>query len=181
MAAVPDRPLDPDTVADCHLAFSEMLERYAWAIVRDWSLAADVVQASFVTLSRFGGDVAPEARKSWLFRVAHREALRVRERQKPYHQASQLATSTVLETKATYEINPLTKMAAHEEAEGLREKINRLSVEQRQVLRLRFFENKTFAEIAEALQIPLGTALSRMRLALERLRSMSNETEEEKS
>ena len=181
MAAVPDRPLDPDTVADCHLAFSKILERYAWAIVRDWSLAADVVQASFVALARFGGDVAPEARKSWLFRVAHREALRVRERQKPYSQSSQLATSAVLENQATYEVNPLTKMAAQEEAEDLRDKINLLAVEQRQVLRLRFFENKTFAEIAVALQIPLGTALSRMRLALERLRSMSNETEDEKS
>ena len=181
MAAVPDRPLDQDTVADCHLAFSKMLERYAWAIVRDWSLAADVVQASFVSLARFGGDVAPEARKSWLFRVAHREALRVRERQKPYNQTSQLVASAVFENQATYEVSPLTKMAAQEEAEDLGEKISRLSVEQRQVLRLRFFENKTFAEIAETMQIPLGTALSRMRLALERLRSMSNETEDEKS
>ncbi|MCY2986213.1 MAG: sigma-70 family RNA polymerase sigma factor [Planctomycetota bacterium] len=178
---MPDRPLDPDTVADCHSAFSKMLERYAWAIVRDWSLAADVVQASFVALARFGADVAPEARKSWLFRVAHREALRVRECQKPYNQASSLASAGVFETQATYEVNPLAKMADQEEAEGLRDRINRLSVEQRQVLRLRFFENKTFAEIAEALQIPLGTALSRMRLALERLRSMSNETKNEKS
>jgi RNA polymerase sigma-70 factor, ECF subfamily len=180
VAAVPERPLDPDTVAGCHLALSKMLERYAWAIVRDWSLATDVVQTSFVALARFGGDVAPEARKSWLFRVAHREALRVRERQKPYNQQSQLAASAVLETQAIYELNPLSKMAAQEEAEDLIEKINLLSVEQQQVLRLRFFENKTFAEIACALQIPLGTALSRMRLALERLRSMSNENEDEK-
>jgi len=178
VAAVPDRPLDQDTVSGCHLAFSKMLERYAWAIVRDWSLAADVVQTSFVALARFGGDVAPEARKSWLFRVAHREALRVRERQKPYNQTSQLAASAVFETQAAYEISPLAKLVDQEEAEDLNNKISRLSLEQRQVLRLRFFENKTFAEIAETMQIPLGTALSRMRIALERLRSISNETED---
>jgi len=178
VAAVPDRPLDQDTVSGCHLAFSKMLERYAWAIVRDWSLAADVVQTSFVALARFGGDVAPEARKSWLFRVAHREALRVRERQKPYNQTSQLAASAVFETQAAYEISPLAKLVDQEEAEDLNNKISRLSLEQRQVLRLRFFENKTFAEIAETMQMPLGTALSRMRIALERLRLISNETED---
>lgn len=178
MAAVPDRPLDQATVTECHSAFSKMLERYAWAIVRDWSLAADVVQTSFIALSRFGGDVAPEARKSWLFRVAHREALRVRERQKPYNQTTLLSASAVFETRATYEVNPLSRMAEQEDIEKLTRRIQSLPPEQHQVLRLRFFENMTFAEIAKSMQIPLGTALSRMRLALERLRSMSKEFED---
>lgn len=179
MAAVPDRPLDPNTVAECHLAFSKMLERYAWAIVRDWSLSADVVQTSFVVLARFGGDVAPESMKNWLFRVAHREAIRVRNRQKPYNQTSQQVASIVFETHATYETGPLDRMTDLEAAEDLKSKLRMLSPEQLQVLRLRFYENKTFAQIAEALQIPLGTALSRMRLALERLRSMSKETKDQ--
>lgn len=174
MAAVPDRPLDQATVAECHLAFSKMLERYAWALVRDWSLAADVVQTSFVAFSRFGGNVAPEARKSWLFRVAHREAIRVRDRQKPYLQTSRESTASVFEAQATYEVNPLSKMADQEDMDDLAKRISELPEEQQQVLRLRFFENRTFAEIAESMQIPIGTALSRMRLALERLRSMAN-------
>ena len=111
MAAEPDRPLDQAAVADCHAALSKMLERYAWAVVRDWSLAADVVQTSFVALSRFGGDVALEARKSWLFRVVHREAMRVREQQKPYNQTTLESTEAVFEAQASYEISPLSKMA----------------------------------------------------------------------
>lgn len=177
MAAVPDRPLDQATVAECHSVFSKMLERYAWAIVRDWSLAADVVQTSFATLSRFGGDVAPEARKSWLFRVVHREAMRVRVRQKPYNHSSQNSASAVFEAQASYELNPLSKMAEQEEIEQLTKRIGYLPKEQQQVLRLRFFENMTFAEIAELMQIPIGTALSRMRLALARLRAASSQSE----
>ena len=171
MAAVPDRPLDQAAVADCHAALSKMLERYAWAVVRDWSLAADVVQTSFVALSRFGGDVAPEARKSWLFRVVHREAMRIREQQKPYNQTTLESTEAVFEAQASYEISPLSKLAEQEEVDELTIRISELPQEQQQVLRLRFFENMTFAEIAESVQIPIGTALSRMRLALERLRS----------
>ena len=157
-----------------------MLERYAWAIVRDWSLAADVVQTSFAALSRFGGDVAPEARKSWLFRVVQREALRVRERQKPYNHSSQNSAAAVYESQASYEINPLSKMVEQEEIKQLSKRIGTLPKEQQQVLRLRFFENMTFAEIAETMQIPIGTALSRMRLALTRLRAASSQSETEK-
>ncbi len=175
MAAVPERPLDPTTVTECHREYSALLERYAWAIVRDWSLAADVVQTSFVALTRFGGDVVPEARKSWLFRVVHREAVRVRERQKRYNPPSRDSDS-VSEAKATYEVDPLAKMADQESVEMLRRKINDLPEEQQKVLRFRIFENMTFAEIAELIQIPLGTALSRMRLALERLRASSKES-----
>ena len=178
MAAVPDRPLDQASISECHAAFSKMLEKYAWAIVRDWGLAADVVQASFVALSRFGGEVAPEARKSWLFKVTHREALRVRERQKPYSQETYESTAAVFEKHAIYEVTPLTKLADREAVERLTRQIGELSREQQEVLRLRFFENMTFAEIANSMQIPIGTALSRMRLALERLRAMSKENED---
>jgi len=176
VTAVPERPLDPATVTKCHREYSALLERYAWAIVRDWSLAADVVQTSFVALSRFGGDVVPEARKSWLFRVVHREAIRVRERQKRYNPTSQ-NSDAVYEAKATYEVNPLAKMADQESVEILTRRIGELPEEQQKVLRLRIFENMTFAEIAESMQIPLGTALSRMRLALERLRAASKESD----
>ena len=177
VAAVPDRPLDQSIVTQCHADFSKTLEKYAWAIVRDWSLAADVVQTSFATFSRFGGDVVPEARKSWLFQVVHREALRVRERQKRYSQSSQEPAAMVLENQATYEVSPLSKMAEQEDMDQLAKLIQSLPQEQQQVLRLRFFENKTFAEIAATMQTPIGTALSRMRIALERLRSMSSNNE----
>jgi RNA polymerase sigma-70 factor (ECF subfamily) len=167
---MPERPLDSVIVADCHREFKTMLERYAWAIVRDWSLASDAVQNGFVALTRFGGDVAPESRKSWLFKVVHREAVRIREIENRHQQAG-FSQGFVNEEQAGYELNPLANMAKAEEMERLRRRIESLPYEQRLVLAMRIFEDKTFSEIAERLQIPLGTALSRMRLALERLRS----------
>lgn len=178
MAAVPDRPLDPSTVEECHLLFSKMLENYAWALVRDRALAADVVQTSFLALSRFGGDVAVESRKSWLFRVAHREAIKVRNRSKPYSQTDTETANAVLEARASYEVNPLSRMVEQEKLESLRRVIADLPRDQQQVLEMKFFENKTFAEIADLMQTPLGTALSRMRLALERLRIAIKEKED---
>jgi RNA polymerase sigma-70 factor, ECF subfamily len=42
---------------------------------------------------------------------------------------------------------------------------------QQQVVRMRIYEGKTFAVIAQELGIPLGTALGRMRTALQKLTS----------
>jgi DNA-directed RNA polymerase specialized sigma24 family protein len=50
--------------------------------------------------------------------------------------------------------------------------IERLPREQQVVVRKRLHEEKTFAEIAGEEGVPLGTVLTRMRLALERLRKM---------
>ena len=47
-----------------------------------------------------------------------------------------------------------------------------LSNEQMRVIELSFFEEKTHSEIAEHLQIPIGTVKSRSRLALARLRAL---------
>jgi RNA polymerase sigma-70 factor (ECF subfamily) len=69
-------------------------------------------------------------------------------------------------------------MADQEKVEHLKRRIRELSAEQQEVLRLRIFEDLTFAEIAVKMQIPIGTALSRMRLALERLRASSQDNDD---
>lgn len=57
-----------------------------------------------------------------------------------------------------------------ETAECLERAISLLPKEQRDVLTLKFWGDLTFAEVAETLEIPQGTAASRYRLALDALR-----------
>lgn len=165
----PERPLDPNIVADCHRDWRVLLERYAWAILRDWSLAADAVQIAFISLSRFGGDVEPNARKAWMFTTVHREALRI----KSAENRQSKAIEAVRESGPRYEMSPLARLSSSEELQELQARIASLPPEQKIVVNMRIVEDKTFGQIAEELQIPLGTALSRMRLALQRLRNAS--------
>lgn len=53
----------------------------------------------------------------------------------------------------------------------VREAVSRLSEDQKRVVQLSFFEDKPHAEIANDLNIPLGTVKSRIRLAMKHLRS----------
>ncbi|MCU0711344.1 MAG: sigma-70 family RNA polymerase sigma factor [Pirellula sp.] len=166
-----DRPLPPEIVENCVNQYQTILERYAWAILRDWSLAKDATQNGFVSLSRFGGDVTPEARKSWLFKVVYREAIRLRESQR-----LQPSTELVAEPECHYDSSPLTTLIEQERVELVRNQIAQLPPEQQTILRMRIVDERSFTEIATTLNIPLGTALSRMRLALEKLRKQNDES-----
>jgi len=50
-----------------------------------------------------------------------------------------------------------------------------LPQDQADVIRLSFFEDRPHVEIADALNIPLGTVKSRIRLAMNRLRGLVEE------
>jgi len=63
---------------------------------------------------------------------------------------------------------PLLRLEA---VQSVREALEELPPEQRQVVRMRIYEEKTFATIAKELKIPLGTALGRMRAATIKLRA----------
>ena len=63
------------------------------------------------------------------------------------------------------------RMAALQRAEAVRAALSALSDEQREVLRLSFYEGETYPEIAMRLGIPLGTVKSRARLAFGHLRA----------
>ena len=62
-------------------------------------------------------------------------------------------------------------VSASEEAEQIRSSVALLPHEQQEVLRLAFFEDIAHTEIARKLNIPLGTVKSRIRLAVQRIRS----------
>ena len=64
-------------------------------------------------------------------------------------------------------------VAVADESQRLAEAMAELPEEQLAVLRLSYFDGLSHAEIAEVIGIPLGTVKGRVRLALERLRSLS--------
>jgi RNA polymerase sigma-70 factor (ECF subfamily) len=64
-----------------------------------------------------------------------------------------------------------------EREQRVRAAMQELPGEQAEVIRLSFFEDRPHAEIAQSLDIPLGTVKSRIRLAMNRLRSLVGELE----
>ena len=136
-------------------------------VLRDESLAVDAMQVAFVRAMEVGHTTGEESRKSWLFRVAYNEALAVRRREAT---GKRIAASLSHPSGGTTETDPVTQLVTQEEIERVRLAIGNLSLEQEQIVRKRIYDGMTFAEVAKQLGIPLGTALTRMRTALAKLR-----------
>ena len=163
--------LDSALVAALFLEYEGEVKRFLWGVLRDNHLTNDVLQAAFVKMIEHGHTTREETRKAWLFRVAYHEALALRRREK----VGKRARDQVARQRSAGE-RPSASPAAEEPLirletlQAVRKALEGLPAEQRRVVAMRVYEEKTFAQIAEELNIPLGTALGRMRLALAKLR-----------
>jgi len=159
--------LDPSVVAALYVEHGEELRRFLLGILRDAQLTSDVLQATFVKMVQRGHETQEESRKAWLFRVAYHEAMAYRRREGVGDKVlRRIAWHT--NSSAASADEPLLRLEA---VQSVREALEQLPPEQRQVVRMRIYEEKTFATIARELKIPLGTALGRMRAATIKLRA----------
>jgi RNA polymerase sigma-70 factor (ECF subfamily) len=127
----------------------------------------DVLQEIFVRLAKsphlLDGVAAP---RSYLFRIAHRLVIdrhrRELTRQRHEMSAHQEKPAILLPEPLTEDVAWLRKTLATT--------LNALPPDQRAVVVLKVWEEMTFAEIAEVLDISANTAASRYRYALDKLR-----------
>lgn len=158
--------LDPSIVAECYRDHGESLRRFALGLVRDAQLAGDIVQTTFARFAERGHEVEAGKRRAWLYRVAYNESMLQRRRRARDERVLQRAVWS----RETLCEPAFDNLVRGEEVDRVREAINALPPQLGQVVRMRIYEEKTFAVIAGELGIPLGTALGRMRTALQRLR-----------
>jgi RNA polymerase sigma factor (sigma-70 family) len=68
-----------------------------------------------------------------------------------------------------------TEVSRTLDAEQVRKALRELPAEQRESIALAYFHGLTYPEIAERMNVPLGTVKSRLRLGLAKLRSLLRE------
>lgn len=140
------------------------------------SAAEELAQETLLKVWRKADSFDPQsaAATAWIFTIARNlriDAFR-REKRKGEGQAMGVDAEFVLDD------SPLPDEAlssAQTDARVLKA-LSSLSEEQRTVVELSFYQEKAHAEIAQQLQIPLGTVKSRLRLAMAKLRSLLRET-----
>lgn len=162
--------LDPSTLKRLYDEHASGVRAFLIGLLRSSELAEEVQQAVFTKALEVGQTVQPERFRGWLFRVANNEAMLLRRRQGIDRRAMEKVARSVRsdgnqETRGSV----LDRMSSAELSEKVRQALKQIPVEQQEVVRLRIYEGLKFADIAEQTGVPLGTVLTRMRLALGRL------------
>jgi len=175
MSSADESRIEPAVVAEMYAKHRLEMHAFLVGVLRDTHLASDALQATFAKAIELGHTVAPASFKAWLFRVAFTEALAMRRRQ----QSQERLLEQIAWTRPGAADCPIENAVRSETVEAIRAALEELPAEQRLVVQQRIYEQKTFAAIAEEFGVPLGTVLTRMQLALRKLRAKLEQSSKE--
>jgi RNA polymerase sigma-70 factor (ECF subfamily) len=132
--------------------------------------AEDLVQETMARLWRSAAlfDPARGGVDTWVFVIARNAWIDHLRQERRADGQSRLSLETPLPAPET----PSEAYEAGERDRRVRAALAELSGEQVEILRLNFFHGHTHAQIADRLNLPLGTVKSRARLAMARIRNL---------
>ena len=186
VTALSDRVLLNNYLSGDRSAISELIERhsrrvrsYIGMMVKDNDVADDIFQDTFIKAVRVideGRYVDSGKFLSWILRIAHNRVLDHFRREKSSKQINEAeAGYDVIGTMRFSEPTTEDEMVHGEMEQAIRDLIELLPAEQKEVVRLRYYSKLSFQEIAEHTDVSINTALGRMRYALINLRRMIKE------
>lgn len=138
---------------------------------REW--AEDVLQEAFLNVWRIAGSYrdALSPPLAWLGVIVRSRALDFLRRRTSERADSAIELDAALaETLPSSAIDPQDASEASELARALHDCLRQLEARQRQVVSLAYLRDLSHAELAQQLQLPLGTVKSWVRRAIEQLR-----------
>jgi RNA polymerase sigma-70 factor (ECF subfamily) len=166
-------------------AYRELLSRYErpvfsliYRMVRDRALAEDLAQETFIKVLNALDTYRPEFKfSSWIFKIANNAAIdQLRKREvetlsldgAPSARTADEVEATALQAVDRGE-SPLAELESRELGTEIERAIGRLRPEYRTAILLRHVEGRAYEEIAEVMDLPLGTVktyIHRARLEL---------------
>ena len=167
-------------------AYRELIRRYErpvfallFRMVRDRELAEDLSQETFIKALNAIESYRPEFKfSSWIFKIANNAAIdHLRRREldtlsldgSPHAETPEAMQATALQIGARQE-SPLDTVEAKELGSEIEAAISRLRPEYRSCILLRHVEGRAYEEIAEILDLPLGTVKTYIHRARNELR-----------
>jgi RNA polymerase sigma-70 factor (ECF subfamily) len=155
-------------------AFEEFVDSYGSRIhalvrrnVENASDGEDVTQEIFVDLYRSIGSFRGEAALgTWVYRVAMNHCLKHRQRTRP----ACLPYDEALDAEEDWRADPMRSAARQELSDQVRVALDGLSALHRDVVILHELHGLTYQEVADVLEVPVGTVKSRLSNAFRRLR-----------
>ncbi len=161
---------DAEALATLYDRHSRPAYSLAYRMMGEKQEAEDLVQEAFIKAWRSAASYRAErgSVRTWLLSIVHNRGIdqlrslasrrRTQEKVKAYAPKSQPSEA-------------FAQSWRNSQGEQVREALSTLPKEQLKILELAYFSGYTHVEIADLLDIPLGTVKSRMRLGLKKIRT----------
>lgn len=163
-----------DALTELYHRERQPLFAYLLHLTSDAGIAEEVLQDTFVAVWKSAGSFAGRSRvRTWLIGIARRQA----------HNTLRRRALPRMDTRGLEELadplpEPEEQVIINVSGDELAASIEQLSVAHREVLLLTFVHERSYAEVAQILQIPVGTVKSRLNHAKRALREILGPTRE---
>ncbi|WP_426670715.1 RNA polymerase sigma factor [Mucilaginibacter sp. McL0603] len=165
----------------------ELLRRYQakiytsiYLLVKDEYLAEDIFQDAFIKVINTlrAGKYNEEGKfLPWVTRIAHNLVIDHFRREKRAPMINNGDDFDIFEVLGNYDESTEDRLVREQTYKDLKNLIQLLPAEQKEVLIMRHFGDMSFKEIADVTDVSINTALGRMRYALNNLRKMMQSKE----
>lgn len=171
---------DSSSMDEIFNRYKARVYNYIKLLVGSPVIAEDILQETFVKVITYvttgkyteNGKFLP-----WLYRIAHNIVI-------DYYRSSKKTSLNISKDSVEFDIMARSgqyadaadhKIMNDQTANLLKELVDKLPLEQKDVVIMRHYYNMSFEEIAERTNVSINTALGRMRYALINLRKMMNQ------
>ncbi len=148
--------LEPLSFEEVVSAFYKPLYRFALTLTGQPSDACDLTQEAFYIWATKGNQLRDQSKiKSWLFTTLYRKHLNSQQRQSRFPHCELTSVDSQLPT-----ISP--ELVRQMDTDTVMQAVRQIDEIHRVPLTLYYLEEHTYAEIAEILDVPIGTVMSRL-------------------
>ena len=189
LVSLSDQELVSVYIKGSETALEELVNRhrsriysYILVTIKDKSLAKDFFQDTFIKVINTlkGGKYNEEGKfLPWVMRIAHNLMIDHFRKQKKFRKVSGRSRDNeeldIFNTIKYEELNVEERLVKTQIKSDVKELIERLPEEQKEVVKLRHYYDMSFSEISKYTNVSINTALGRMRYALINLRKMVEE------
>jgi RNA polymerase sigma factor (sigma-70 family) len=171
---------DADTVMQAAARFEQTLLPHMDAaynlarwLVRNPQDAEDVVQESYLRAYKFWSGFQGGDSRAWLLKIVRNTSYTFLDKKRPAAQSEEFdETLHSAAPAAPASEDPEASVIREVESRMLREALEELPVNFREILVLRELEELSYKQISEMLEVPIGTVMSSLARGRERLREI---------
>ena len=161
------------------LRYQDRLYSYISYIVRNDDMADDLFQETFVkaiVTLRQGRYKQHGKFFAWLTRIAHNLLIdHFRDGQAENFMTDEMAGMSIFDSIQVSDACKESEIVSEQTLEDVRRLIEHLPESQKEVVKMRYYQDLSFKEIADLKGISINTALGRMHYAINNMRKMAKE------
>jgi RNA polymerase sigma-70 factor (ECF subfamily) len=168
----------PDALSDLYDRYGRLVYSIALNSIGDQAVAEEIVQDVFTRVWEKAKNYDPQIAKvsTWLISITRNRAIDELRKIKVRPEKNSVSWSEVSEREDSFSNGPEENYELNWQKKAMREALDTLSPNQREVLALAYFKGYSQSTIAEVLGIPLGTVKTRVRTAMQNIRLVLTQT-----